>query len=305
MSEQPAISVGIPLYNRRDLITATIESVLAQTSAPHEILVVDDGSTDGSGEVVSYLAQQHAGIRQVRQSNAGECAARNRLLMEFTGDWLAFIDSDDLWLPTKLANAAALIADDPTLEFIHSNRLHVWPDGHMDDGRVGDESSHMNQPAYLMADWRTKISTLVIKRSLIERMKPDWFGSLRICGDYEFMWRAMAIARGVGYVSQPDTKILVTDDGMSRGADPVVHIRSDISAMRSAIRWLEGRQLNDYVAILKQRQYREYQQLMVLGWQNEWRSALAAFRDCVGDLKATRATRALLSSLVAFRSQHR
>ena len=304
MSAQPAISVGIPLYNRRDLIANTIESVLAQTFVPYEILIVDDGSTDGSGEIVAGLAQQHAGIRQVRQPNAGECAARNRLLAEFTGEWLAFIDSDDLWLPTKLANAAALIVDDPNLEFIHSNRLHVWPDGRTDDGRVGDEPSRMNQPAYLMTSWRTKISTLVIRRSLIERMKPDWFGSLRICGDYEFMWRAMAIARGVGYVSQPDTRILVTDDGMSRGTDPVAHVRSDIYAMRSAIKWLEDRRLNDYAAILKQRQYREYQQLMALSWQHGWRSAFSAFRDGVGDLKAASAARALLSSLAAFRSKH-
>ncbi len=304
MNVQPAISVGVPLYNRRDLITDTIESVLAQTFAPHEILVVNDGSTDGSDEIVAGLAKQHPSIRQVSQSNAGECAARNRLLMEFTGEWLAFIDSDDLWLPTKLANAAALIADDPTLEFIHSNRLHVWPDGRIDDGRVDDESSQMNQPAYLMAGWRTKISTLVIRRSLIERMKPDWFGNLRICGDYEFMWRAMAIAKGVGYVPQLDTRILVTDDGMSRGADPVAHVRSDIQAMRSAIRWLENRQLNDYAAILKQRQYREYQQLMVFGWQRGWRSAFTAFFDCVSDLTAARATRALLSSLAALRSHH-
>lgn len=70
-----------------------------------------------------------------------------------------------------------------------------------------------------MAAWRTKISTLLIRRSLVERLKPDWFGRLRICGDYEFMWRAMAIAHGIGYVPEADTRIFVADDGMSRGSD--------------------------------------------------------------------------------------
>ena len=89
---------------------------------------------------------------------------------------------------------------------------------------------------------------------------------------------------------------------MSRGSDPVKHARSDISAMRSAIRWLEARRLGDYSAILKRRQYREYQQLFMMSLRQGWRPTLANFRECVDDLHAVWAVRAFMSSLFAFRS---
>jgi len=94
------VTALIPTYNRRTQVLRAIDSVIAQTLPVDEIIVVDDGSTDGSDETI----RERYGPRVVliRQENAGVSAARNRGVREAKGDWVAFLDSDDTWLPTKI-----------------------------------------------------------------------------------------------------------------------------------------------------------------------------------------------------------
>ena len=110
MSE-PTISVVIPLYNKQQEIGAAVRSALAQTRPPQEIIVVDDGSTDGGAEVVRAIGSPL--VRLVRQSNAGVCAARNRGIAESTGEYIALLDADDAWEPGFLAEIAAMIRKFP------------------------------------------------------------------------------------------------------------------------------------------------------------------------------------------------
>ena len=109
--KSPAISVVVPLFNKRDEVGATLRSVLAQTLPPVEIVVVDDGSTDGSAEVVRAIGSPL--VRLLVQSNAGVCVARNRAVAEARGEYIAFLDADDCWEPGYLAEIAALIAEFP------------------------------------------------------------------------------------------------------------------------------------------------------------------------------------------------
>lgn len=95
----PKVSIVVPLYNARDVIKGTIESVLSQTFQDYEIVVVDDGSVDGSGDIVRGLDPR---LRYVRQANGGVAKARNRGIAEAQGRYIALLDHDDLWHPTKL-----------------------------------------------------------------------------------------------------------------------------------------------------------------------------------------------------------
>ena len=106
-----SFSVIIPLYNKEQEIEATIRSVLAQTHLPLEIVVVNDGSTDRSAEVVEHIASPL--VRLITQPNAGECAARNRAVSEAKGDYVALVDADDQWEPGFLEEINALINEFP------------------------------------------------------------------------------------------------------------------------------------------------------------------------------------------------
>lgn len=103
----PATSVIIPTYNRAGQVTAAVRSILGQTEPPAEIIVVDDGSTDGTEEALAPFMER---IRYIRKPNGGASSARNLGVIMATGDWIAFLDSDDTWHPEKLARQHACAA---------------------------------------------------------------------------------------------------------------------------------------------------------------------------------------------------
>ena len=106
MSERIPISAVIPSYNRAAIISKAIESILAQVYAPFEIIVVDDGSTDNTDQVIQKYGKV---IRYVYQENAGVSAARNRGMEAAKCEWVAFLDSDDYWTPYHLGRMANAI----------------------------------------------------------------------------------------------------------------------------------------------------------------------------------------------------
>jgi len=103
------VSVVIPAYNRAALLLQAVDSVLAQSYAAHEVLIVDDGSTDGTREAVASRFGSNPKVRYFHQTNAGVSAARNRGLREAGGEFVAFLDSDDAWLPGKLDAQVAVL----------------------------------------------------------------------------------------------------------------------------------------------------------------------------------------------------
>src|SRR5690554_2263658 len=99
LHRRPLVSVVIPTYNRRELVCLAIDSVLAQDLPVEDVIVVDDGSVDGTGQ---WLVERYAGrIRYLWQENAGVSAARNRGMAIARGRYITLLDSDDLWLPAK------------------------------------------------------------------------------------------------------------------------------------------------------------------------------------------------------------
>lgn len=105
------ISIVIPLYNKKDCIRKTIDSVLAQSFKDFEVIVVDDGSKDGSAEVVSSIPDTR--IRVISKANGGPSSARNRGIEEAKGDIIAFIDADDVWASDHLSALNQLTIDYP------------------------------------------------------------------------------------------------------------------------------------------------------------------------------------------------
>lgn len=107
------IGVVIPAFNAERTVDRTLASVRAQTHADLEIIVVDDGSTDGTSDTVLAHAREDPRVRLVRQSNGGVAAARNRGIAESRSDFVAPIDADDLWHPTKLTRQVAILKASP------------------------------------------------------------------------------------------------------------------------------------------------------------------------------------------------
>jgi glycosyltransferase involved in cell wall biosynthesis len=113
----PLVSVVIPCYNHGHFVNEAIDSVLAQTHLHHEIIVVDDGSTDRTAEVVA----QYSGVRYVRQRNGGLPAARNRGIQESQGEYLVFLDADDRLLPEHLAISLDAFRSHPQAGWVCGN----------------------------------------------------------------------------------------------------------------------------------------------------------------------------------------
>ena len=105
----PLISVILPTFDRADLLPRSIASVLAQTFTDWELIVIDDGSTDNTAEVVATWQKQSAQIRYVRQANQGVGAARNRGVAEARGEYIACLDSDDEYRPAHLETRLELL----------------------------------------------------------------------------------------------------------------------------------------------------------------------------------------------------
>ena len=127
MSSHPQISVVIPLYNKRDTVERALRSVLAQTVQDFEIVVVNDGSTDGSADVVRGINDPR--IRLIEQPNAGVSAARNRGVAEARKDLIAFLDADDEWLPEFLQAIAELHARFPQCSVFATRYCFASADG--------------------------------------------------------------------------------------------------------------------------------------------------------------------------------
>lgn len=129
------VSVITPTYNRAYCLPNTIESVLAQTHSNWELILVDDGSTDGTREMIAVRYGYEPRIRYICQPNAGVSNARNNGIRHAAGDFVAFLDSDDLWKPWKLETQLACMDALPEVGMVWTDMEAIDPDGHVVDPR--------------------------------------------------------------------------------------------------------------------------------------------------------------------------
>jgi len=189
-----SISVLIPVFNGARFIAAALESVAGQTLATYETIVVDDGSTDGSGDV----AARFPFVRVIRQENRGAGAARNRAAAEARGDHFAFLDADDLWKPEKLARQMAALAARPEAGWVICRQEYLL-----------DES--VPRPAWvpraeLAANYVSWVpSATVVRRKCFERAG-NYDETLRFGEDLEWLARA----RDAGFAGTMVDEVLFT-----------------------------------------------------------------------------------------------
>ncbi|UEM20067.1 glycosyltransferase family 2 protein [Skermanella mucosa] len=245
----PRFSVVIPTYDRAEHVARAVRSVRAQTFPAHEVIVVDDGSTDGTPGILETLARE-AGppVVALRQANRGAGAARNLGIGAATGDWVALLDSDDAWLPGKLEDARRMIGREPGLDFIHSRCIQ---DFGQDFGQAcrteADPESPLTveqrcDPAALLAGWHIKTSSVILRRDLLERIGGLFPIDLRTCEDFELFWRAAIAADSIGFVPEPGTVIANIPTSLSRDETRVLpRLMDNVEALGRVIRWLDGR----------------------------------------------------------------
>ncbi len=164
MNQPPLFSVIIPTYNRADKCIRAIESVLQQTCQDFDLWVIDDGSTDHTRTALNpYLGR----LNYIFQANQGTCVARNTGIQNSNGRYIAFLDSDDRWLPGKLAAMSEAIQSHPEVGLFYSSVTNIT-----DDGRVlwQVNAREVHDSTYfelLKADFIV-LSSVVIKRECLE-----------------------------------------------------------------------------------------------------------------------------------------
>lgn len=205
------ISAIIPIYNRANLVGRALDSVLAQSIAPQEIIVVDDGSTDG---VETLLRENYPAVKYIRQENRGPSAARNTGIKAARGEWLAFLDSDDEWLPRKLEQQVAALKNNPQMKICYTNEIWI-----RNGRRVNQKKRHAKYGGYI---YRQCLPLCIISPSsvIIHKDVFDEAGmfdeSLPVCEDYD-LWLRICSHWPVLYIDEPlITKYGGHDDQLSR-----------------------------------------------------------------------------------------
>jgi glycosyltransferase involved in cell wall biosynthesis len=161
------VSAIIPVFNGAATLRQAIDSALAQGSGRLELIVVDDGSTDSTPAIIESYGTH---IRQIRQSNAGPAAARNAGVRNAQGQYLAFLDADDRWLPGMLDRAIVMLDSDPDCVMVYGNLFMVDSDGRsLGTSLIHHEYSHPpSMEEILQRMWPIMPSAALIRRSAFD-----------------------------------------------------------------------------------------------------------------------------------------
>ena len=271
------VSIVIPLYNKAPYVRRALDSISAQTFKDFEVIVVDDGSTDDGAEIV--LSYPDARVRLITQPNAGPGPARNRGLAQAQGEFIAFLDADDEWLPDYLSEGLRLLEGyGPEVAAISSgyieypagvSREEMWRARGIRDGvqRLNPQTPPalaVHMLAY-MSPWSTMARAQVIR-------KWGGFYSREKClyAEDAFLWLKVLLNEAVAFNLKPLVRFHVEASGLSRnlsGARPVEPFLSDASEIEAAC----PAHLRDLLARILA--IRAFKTACVLGYWGRWREA--------------------------------
>jgi glycosyltransferase involved in cell wall biosynthesis len=234
----PTVSVITPAYNVAPYLGDAIESVLAQTFADFELIVVDDGSTDSTFQLASDYARTDRRIRLVQQQNHGISSARNYALRVATGSFLAILDGDDVWLPTYLERQLAILMSDPDCDIVTGNALFLG--GPLDGEPVRAWPDRRVEPTLLrlLEDERAVFIMSVFRRRVYEVIG-GFDESMRTNEDYDFWIRAAIAGFRFRRNDEPLGRYRRRDDSLSAGE--LRMLRGIIRVLRKTRSAIEGR----------------------------------------------------------------
>lgn len=204
------VSCIVPVFNGERYLAAALDSVLSQSRPADEIVVIDDGSVDGSAAVIRGYASR---VRYIPQEHRGAAAARNRGVELSGGEFLAFIDQDDLWRPHKLERQLASFAADPDLEVCISHVEMLWESARAAErAALGDHRRARRVPGYTTP-------AMLARRSAFERI--GLFDSGLVLADATD-WFLRAIDEGLSILLLPEALLVhrMHDGNLSRRAAP-------------------------------------------------------------------------------------
>ena len=191
------VSVIIPTYNRKNLLKRALHSVSNQTFIPREIIVVDDGSSDGTKD---WVLERFPDVRYIYQDNSGVSSARNAGIKEAIGSWIAFLDSDDEWMSNKLEQQKRVINSFQEAWLCHTNEIWI-----RNGVRVNQMKKHQKYGGNVFENCldicRISPSSVLIKKEVFE-MVGLFDESLKVCEDYD-LWLRITAVLPVIFLDQP------------------------------------------------------------------------------------------------------
>jgi glycosyltransferase involved in cell wall biosynthesis len=212
----PRVSVVVPTYNQARFIAATVESALAQTYPDVEIIVVDDGSTDDTQAVLSAYRDS---VHCIHQQNRGLAGARNTGFLASRGDYLLFLDSDDLIHPDKLAAHVSVLEAEPGFGLVYSAWRQISPDGTQVLGEVRPNRQGQLLKELLLRRFFFFASAAVLRRECIEQVGL-FDESLRWSEDADMWLRLARAGYAFGYIDRPLLHYRIHAESMTASISP-------------------------------------------------------------------------------------
>ena len=197
LRDVPTVSVIIPTYNRADFLKEAIESVFAQTFCDFELIVVDDGSTDRTRDLLAAYGER---LRPIFQANRGVSSARNAGIRAAQGRYIALLDSDDLWLPKKLAAQIAAMEAQPDIPLCHTEEIWIRR-----GVRVNQMKKHQKHGGHIFPHCLpfcvVSPSSALMRRAIFDEV--GYFDeALPACEDYD-LWLRITKTHPVHFIETP------------------------------------------------------------------------------------------------------
>lgn len=208
------VSIIIPLYNTEKYIIETIDSVIQQTYSHIEILVIDDGSTDNSAKLVQHISQTENRLQYHYQTNKGVSSARNFGIEKATGQYLFFLDSDDVWLPNNIELRINTLKKNETIDWLFGSiELIDENSKRLNSILTGSDENILNALLTWNGDVITTPSTITIRKKCLKTIRFD--ESLSTAADQDFVIQLASKLKGV-YFSNPSVLYRILPNSMSR-----------------------------------------------------------------------------------------